>query len=68
MFTFNNVFNPVQVQYEIFDRMYAYKRRQEEKSAARERERVADWLIAYHRQAQRLEKIKSRLGDDEFSG
>jgi hypothetical protein len=65
--TFDNVVNPVQVQYEIFDRMYAFRRRKEENEAEKERDRVADWLIAYHQQVQRLEDLENDTGFDPFS-
>lgn len=52
--TFDTVVNPAQVQYEIFDRMYALRRRNEEAAAQKERERLADWLVTYHRQAEKL--------------
>jgi hypothetical protein len=59
--TFDYVYNPVQVQYEISDRMYAFKKRKEEQEAARERERIADWLMAYHRQIGQMENDEEVL-------
>jgi hypothetical protein len=66
--TFDYVFNPVQVQYEISDRMYAYRKRKEEQEAARERERVADWLMAYHRQTSQVENDENQIKEDDISG
>jgi CRP-like cAMP-binding protein len=50
-FTFDGVYNPSEVVQDIFLRMNARKRRMREAEAAQERERIADWLAAYHRQA-----------------
>ncbi len=66
--TFNYVFNPVQVQFEISDRMYAFRRRKEEAEAAQQRERVADWLMAYHKQIGRLEDFERMPEEDDISG
>lgn len=66
--TFDYVFNPVQVQYEISDRMYAYRKRKEKQEAARERERVADWLMAYHRQTSQVENDENQIKEDDISG
>lgn len=48
-FQFYDVCNPAQVQNEIFERMTAQQERLEEYQAAKERERVADWLAIYHK-------------------
>jgi hypothetical protein len=53
-FTFDGVFNPAEVVQDIFLRMNSRKRRVREVEAARERDRVADWLAAYHRQVETL--------------
>lgn len=66
--TFDYVFNPIQVQYEISDRMYAYRKRQEEQEASRERERVADWLMAYHRQISQEENNENQTKEADISG
>jgi hypothetical protein len=66
--TFDYVFNPVQVQYEISDRMYAFRKRKEEEEAARDRERVADWLMAYHRQLNQLENDENSAREQDISG
>lgn len=64
--TFDHVYNPVQVQYEISDRMYAYRKRKEEQDAARDRERVADWLMAYHRQINYSENNENLSNEGDF--
>ena len=66
--TFDYVLNPVQVQFEISDRMYALRRRKEEAEAFKERERIADWLMAYHKQIGRLEDFERKSNDDDISG
>lgn len=48
-FTFDSVSNPAQVQQDIFARMDERLRQRKEAEAARERERMAEWLAAYHR-------------------
>jgi hypothetical protein len=55
-FTFTGVYNPAEVVQDIFLRMNARKRRLREIEAARERERVADWMAAYHRQSEDLRR------------
>jgi hypothetical protein len=49
-FVFYGVHDPARTQQDIFARMYAFRRRKEEIEAAREHERVANWVAAYHRQ------------------
>jgi CRP-like cAMP-binding protein len=49
-FTFDGVFNPASVAQEIFEHMNRKKKAQKEAEIARERERIADWLVAYHNQ------------------
>jgi hypothetical protein len=66
-FNFYGVFNPAQVQFEVFDRMVALRRRREEAEAARQRERLADWLVMYHEQTELLERIENNSDEDRFS-
>lgn len=66
--TFDYVFNPVQVQYEISDRMYAFRKRKEELEATRERERVADWLMAYHHQINQEKNNENQIVEGDISG
>jgi hypothetical protein len=67
-FVFEGVYNPNSVQYEINDRREAAKKRKEDADAARERERVADWLVAYHNQITKLEKLENDQQGGENSG
>lgn len=52
-FTFYGVYNPSGVQSEIFTRMSAQQKRRQELEAARDRDRVADWIAIYHKQAEK---------------
>jgi len=54
-FNFFSVYNPAQVQYEIFDRMLALRQRKEEAEARKERERIVEMLTAYHKQVEKPE-------------
>jgi CRP-like cAMP-binding protein len=66
-FTFDGVYNPSEVVQDIFLRMNARKRRQREVEASRERERVADWLAAYHRQLETLRRLENSNNSDQNS-
>lgn len=66
--TFDYVFNPVQVQYEVSDRMYALRRRKQEEKDALDHERFADWLMIYHQQAGTPQQDDEYLSDDDISG
>jgi len=48
--------------------MYAFRKRKEEEEAARDRERVADWLMAYHRQLNQLENDENSTREQDISG
>lgn len=65
---FYDVYNPAQVQYEIFDRMYSQRQRKAEAEANKERERIVDWLTSYHRQVENLGRIENESDWDIFSG
>ena len=67
-FSFEGVFNPNGVQYEINERRNAAKKRKEEADTARERERVADWLVAYHNQTTKLENLENGTQSGGNSG
>lgn len=54
--TFFGVFNPSEVQNDIFHRMEALRERQEAEKARRERERMVEWLAAYHEEVENHEK------------
>ena len=64
--TFDEIPSPARVQYEIFDRMTAFKQRKAEDEANKERERMADWLAAYHRQVEILENLERSSTSDEL--
>ncbi len=64
--TFDTVYNPVQVQYEISDRMYAYNRRLEQEQALKEREQMADWLMVYHQQVNKNQNNQNTTGKADF--
>lgn len=53
-FTFDGVYNPAGVESEIFHAIAQRKRKQKEDEAVKERERIADWLEAYHRQTESI--------------
>jgi hypothetical protein len=53
-FQFFGVFDPAQVQSEIFARMSAHQKRTEELEAIKNRDRVADWIAIYHKQTEKL--------------
>jgi len=67
-FTFDGVFDPPSVQQEIFERINARKRQQKEAEATRERERIADWMAAYHRQAEAARRMENPTKFDRNSG
>ncbi len=48
-FTFDNVFNPSEVQRELFHRMAVRTVRERQQQAESERQRMAEWIAAYHR-------------------
>jgi hypothetical protein len=67
-FTFDGVLNPAAVEQDIFDRIRIRKRQQKESADAQERERVADWMAAYHRQMEALRRGENRPKFDRNSG
>lgn len=48
-FTFDDVFDPAEVQRELFQRLAKLQLREKQAQAEGERQRMADWLAAYHR-------------------
>lgn len=50
---FDDVFNPAEVQRELFHRLAAKNFAERQATAEGERQRMADWIAAYHRVAQR---------------
>jgi len=58
-FIFRGVYNPDQVHQDVSDYIEARARKKREAEAARERERMIDWLTTYHHQAELLEEVES---------
>jgi len=48
-FTFDNVSNPSEVQRELFQRFMLYNQREKQAAADAERQRIGDWMEAYHK-------------------
>ena len=48
-FTFDNVFNPSEVQRELFHRIAMRSLNERQQQAENERQRMAEWIAAYHR-------------------
>ncbi len=67
-FTFDGVFDPAGVEQEIFQRIAAKRRRTAEAEANRERERIADWLAAYHRTTEELRLSANPPNSDQNPG
>lgn len=53
LFTFDNVYNPSEVQRELFHRMAVRSVRERQQQAEAERQRMADWISAYDRLTRR---------------
>lgn len=49
LFTFDNVFNPSEVQRELFHRIALRSLRERQQQAEGERQRMAEWISTYHR-------------------
>ena len=54
-FTFDGVYNPDQVHQDVADYREALLRRKRDDESKRERERMVNWLVAYHNQTDKLE-------------
>jgi hypothetical protein len=48
MFTFENVYDPSQVQQDLFRRMADHEYRKKQEDIRSDRERVSDWITTYH--------------------
>jgi hypothetical protein len=48
-FTFDDVYNPSEVQRELFQRLVAVKQREEQRAEQAQREQLAEWIELYHR-------------------
>ncbi|MFO7623048.1 MAG: cyclic nucleotide-binding domain-containing protein [Anaerolineales bacterium] len=67
-FVFRGVYNPTAVRQEIFERIGHRKMVLKDQENIRERERIADWMAAYHRQAERLRQDENLSKFDQNSG
>jgi hypothetical protein len=67
-FVFEGVYDPAAVEQDIFRRIGARKQMQKEAEASREREQIADWLEAYHRQTEVLRNKENPPNSDQNSG
>jgi hypothetical protein len=65
-FLFRGVYNPDQVHQDVADYMEARVRKRREDEAARERERMVDWLVTYHRQVDSSENSENEADWDLF--
>ena len=61
-FVFMDVYNPSEVEHEIFHRIAQRKRKAREAEIVQQREYIADWLAAYHRQVTQLQSNQSKPG------
>ena len=55
-FIFRGVYNPDQVHQDVADHMEVRQRRKEQEETNRERDRMVEWLAAYHRQVDSLDE------------
>jgi hypothetical protein len=67
-FVFRGVYNPTAVRQEIFERIGHRKMILKQQEDNRERERIADWLAAYHRQVEGLRRDENLSKFDQNSG
>lgn len=67
-FIFRGVYNPDQVHQDVSDYIEALKRRKEEVVAARERERMLNWLTVYKGQVELMELLEREADWDIFPG
>jgi hypothetical protein len=65
-FLFRGVYNPDQVHQDVADYMEARARKKRDQEAARERERMVDWLVTYHNQTQSSEESENDADWDLF--
>jgi len=63
-FTFDEVYNPSEVQQDIFRRMAERNARKKKQELQAERERVTDWFAAYHEVTQE-EELRRRMEQEE---
>jgi len=63
--TFNNVFNPSEVQREIFERLYNKKLQKQKQEDDIDQRRLAEWLEIYHQEATGQAPADDEYPDDE---
>jgi hypothetical protein len=67
-FTFEGVYNPDQVHQDVSDYREALQRRKQSQEAARERERMVDWLVAFNELSEKLENSENGGDTGSVSG
>lgn len=67
-FIFHGVHNPEQVHQDVADYREALMRRKLQEKDARDRERMLDWLLTYHKKSGRNEDQEKLPGINDFSG
>jgi hypothetical protein len=60
-FTFDGVYNPDQVHQDVANYREDLQRRKREEESKRERDRMVNWLVAYHNQTEKLEKPENKV-------
>ena len=63
-FTFDNVSNPSEVQRELFARFMALSQREKRANIKSERQRMADWIEAYHKVVKETPQSENTDNDD----
>lgn len=63
--TFNNVFNPAEVQREIFERFLNKKWQKQQQNDAEEQHRLSEWLEIYHQVVTHPEQAEENPDDEE---
>lgn len=63
--TFNNVFNPSEVQREIFERLYNKKLQKQKQEDETDQQRLAEWLEIYHQETTGQVPPEEEILDDE---
>ncbi len=67
-FLFFGVKNPDQVQQDIVANIEDRRRKKQDETSARERERMLDWFGSYHSETEKLEEVEKKSDWDLFPG
>jgi len=67
-FLFYGVKDPDQVQQDIVANIEERRRKKQEETSARERERMLDWFGSYHNETEKLEEVEKKSDWDLFPG